>query len=144
MQTARSIAKESDRDFIWSAYSSAYQEVVERQFGVWGIRLQKSAFGEKWRQDGFEIMASNGIYSGGLWITSEEGFIQLRDIFLAPEYQGQGIGTQVVREELKKARAANMPLRLRVLKQSYAIALYERLGFTRCGETPTQYWMEAS
>ncbi|MCP1314600.1 MULTISPECIES: GNAT family N-acetyltransferase [unclassified Halomonas] len=117
--------------------------MVERQFGVWDDKLQKPAFDEKWRQGDFEILALNGTYVGAVWITKEEGFIQLRDIFLVPEYQGQGIGTQVVREELKKARAANMPLRLRVLKQSHAIALYERLGFTRCGETPTQYWMEA-
>ncbi|WP_018917446.1 GNAT family N-acetyltransferase [Vreelandella zhanjiangensis] len=143
MQIARLIAEESDRDFIWSAYSSAYQKVVERQFGAWEVKPQKLAFDEKWHQGGFEIIALNGTYVGAVWITNEEGFIQLRDIFLAPEYQGQGIGTQVVREELEKARAAGMPLRLRVLKQSHAIALYERLGFTRCGETATQYWMEA-
>lgn len=143
MQIARLIAEESDRDFIWSAYSSAYQKVVERQFGVWEGRLQKSAFDEKWHQGGFEIIALNGNCVGAVWVTNEGDFFQLRDIFLAPEYQGQGIGTQVVREELEKARAANMPVRLRVLKQSRAIALYERLGFTRCGETSTQYWMEA-
>ncbi|MFG6667534.1 GNAT family N-acetyltransferase [Halomonas sp. HNIBRBA4712] len=67
----------------------------------------------------------------------------LRENFRSGTYQGQGIGPHVVREELEKARAVGMPLRLHVLKQSRAIALYERLGFTRCGETPTQYWMAA-
>ncbi|WP_447555987.1 GNAT family N-acetyltransferase [Vreelandella sp. EE22] len=143
MQIARLIAVESDHDFIWSAYSSAYKDVVERQFGVWEGRLQKSAFDEKWHQGGFEVVALNGTYVGAVWITNEGKFFQLRDIFLAPEYQGQGIGSQVVQQALDKAHAAGMPLRLRVLKQSQAIALYERLGFTRCGETQTQYWMEA-
>ncbi|RUR49411.1 GNAT family N-acetyltransferase [Vreelandella populi] len=143
MQIARLIAEESDRDFIWSAYSSAYKGVVERQFGVWEGKREKSAFDKKWHLGGFEVLALNDSYVGAIWVTNEGDFFQLRDIFLAPEYQGQGIGTQVVREELEKARAANMPVRLRVLKQSHAIALYERLGFTGCGETPTQYWMEA-
>lgn len=56
----------------------------------------------------------------------------------------RGVGSHVVRQELEKARELGVPLRLRVLKQSQAIALYERLGFTRCGETLTQYWMEAN
>lgn len=143
MHIVRLIAAESDRDFIWSAYSSAYQKVVERQFGAWEIKLQKSAFDEKWRQGGFEVLQLNGACVGAVWVTNEKGFFQLRDIFLAPEYQGRGIGSQIVRQELGKAKAAGLPLRLRVLKQSHAIAVYERLGFTRCGETATQYWMEA-
>lgn len=143
MPIARLIAAESDRDFIWSAYESAYQKVVERQFGAWEVKLQKSAFDEKWRQGGFEVLKLNGRCLGAVWVTNEESFLQLRDLFLLPEYQGRGVGSHVVRQELEKARALGVPLRLRVLKQSQAIALYERLGFTRCSETPTQYWMEA-
>ena len=143
MHIARMIAVEGDYDFIWSAYSSAYQEVVERQFGAWESKLQKSTFDEKWRQGGFEVLHLNDTCVGAVWVTNEGKFLQLREIFLAPEYQRRGIGAQIVRQELEKARAAGMPLRLRVLKQSHAIALYERLGFTRCGETLTQYWMEA-
>ncbi|WP_185859197.1 GNAT family N-acetyltransferase [Vreelandella populi] len=143
MQIARLIAVESDLDFVWSAYSNAYQEVVECQFGAWEGKLQRSAFDEKWHQGGFEVLQLNGTSVGAVWVTNEGAFLQLREIFLAPENQGRGIGSQVVRQELEKAQAVGMSLRLRVLKQSRAIALYERLGFTRCGETQDQYWMEA-
>ncbi|RUR30683.1 GNAT family N-acetyltransferase [Vreelandella nanhaiensis] len=143
MHIARMIAVEGDYDFIWGAYSSAYQKVVERQFGAWESKLQKSAFDEKWRQGGFEVLQLNGTCVGAVWVTNEGKFLQLREIFLAPQYQRRGIGAQIVRQELEAARAAGMSLRLRVLKQSHAIALYERLGFARCGETSTHYWMEA-
>ena len=76
------------------------------------------------------------------WTTSEAGYVRLRDLFLTPEYQGRGIGSRLVNEELAKARRLGKPLRLRVLKDNRARALYRRLGFTDCGETKTQYWME--
>ncbi|SJN14963.1 Acetyltransferase, GNAT family [Halomonas citrativorans] len=144
MHIARLKAAQSDRDFIWSAYESAYQNVVEHQFGAWEIKLQKSAFDEKWRQGGFEVLELNGRCVGAVWATNEGGFLQLRDLFLLAKYQGRGVGSHVVLQELEKARALGVPLRLRVLKQSQAIALYERLGFTICGETLTQYWMEVN
>ncbi|MBZ5488959.1 GNAT family N-acetyltransferase [Halomonas aquamarina] len=97
MQIARLIAVESDHDFIWSAFSNAYQEVVECQFDAWEGKLQKSVFDEKWHQGGFEVLQLNGTSVGAVWVTSEGGFLQLREIFLAPEYQRRGIGSQVVR-----------------------------------------------
>ncbi|MGO2246374.1 MULTISPECIES: GNAT family N-acetyltransferase [Halomonas] len=144
MHIARLKAAQSDRDFIWRAYESAYQNVVERQFGTWEAELQMPAFDEKWRQGGFEVLELNGRCVGAVWVTNEVEFLQLRDLFLLAEYQGRGVGAHIVRQELEKARVLGVPLRLRVLKQSQAIALYERLGFTICGETSTQYWMEAN
>jgi len=143
MKLARRPAVESDRDFVWSAYSRAYREVVTRQFGAWHDGHQKPGFDEKWDRSGFEILEVDGTPAGAVWTTDERTFLQLREIFLVPTWQGKGIGTRVVRQELGKARSAGKPLRLRVLKESRALALYARLGFGICGETETQYWMEA-
>lgn len=144
MPLDRRTAQERDRDFIWRIYSNAYRIVVTHQLGEWDDALQKSAFSEKWGRGGFEIVSLNATPVGAVWVTSEKTFIQLRDLFLAPEYQGQGIGSCIVRQELDRARAVGKSLKLRVLKQSGAIRFYERLGFERCGETQTQYWMTSN
>jgi ribosomal protein S18 acetylase RimI-like enzyme len=68
----------------------------------------------------------------------------LREVFLVPAEQGQGIGSKLVLQEIAGARRLGKPLRLRVLRQNRARALYERLGFSVCGETETQYWMEVT
>ncbi|MBE0465196.1 MAG: GNAT family N-acetyltransferase [Halomonadaceae bacterium] len=136
-------ARKDDGAVVWHIYRSAYREVVERQFGVWEDKLQKSAFDEKWCQGGFEVLTLNGETIGAVWITWEENLIQLREVFLAPDHQGQRVGFQVLSEILAKARYEGLMLRLRVLKQSRAVRFYERLGFKHCGETVTQYWMEA-
>lgn len=80
------------------------------------------AFDEKWRQGGFEVLELNGRCVGAVWVTNEVEFLQLRDLFLLAKYQGRGVGSYVVRQELEKARELGVPLRLRVLKKSLAIA----------------------
>lgn len=143
MTPARRSAAESDRGFVWDAYSRAYRDIATRQFGAWQDEQQKPGFDRKWDQGGFEILEVDGTPVGAVWTTDERTFLQLREIFLVPDRQGKGIGSRVIREEREKARRAGKPLRLRVLKESRARALYARLGFEICGETETQYWMEA-
>ncbi len=53
------------------------------------------------------------------------------------------IGSQLIKQELSKARGLGKPLRLRVLRESRAIALYERRGLVMCAETDTHTWMES-
>ena len=143
LQLTRRPAADSDRAFVWHAYAEAYREVATRQFDKWEDGLQEAYFEEKWACNGFEIIEVDGVPEGAIWTTDEGAFLQVREVFLLPERRGQGIGSRLVRHELATARRAGKPLRLRVVKISRAVALYERLGFTVCGETDTQYWMEA-
>jgi len=143
MDVARRPAGPSDRDFAWTAYSRAYRDLVIRQFGEWKEGPQETAFDEKWDEGGFEIVEADGDPVGAIWTTDEGEFLQLREVFLLPDRQGNGIGSRLVREELATARRCGKPLRLRVTKGNRARELYERLGFRVCGETETQHWMEA-
>ncbi len=52
--------------------------------------------------------------------------IQLWRIFILPEYQRRGIGSQLIERLLAEARSARLPLRLRVLRVNPAFKLYER------------------
>ncbi|MEU4076595.1 GNAT family N-acetyltransferase [Streptomyces venezuelae] len=69
-----------------------------------------------------------------------EGF-WLEHFYLAPDTQGRGFGTAVLRELLDRADAAGLPVRLQSLRGSAAVRLYEREGFTVETETPHDLWM---
>ena len=68
--------------------------------------------------------------------------VRLDRVFLLPECQNRGIGTRLVRDVLAEARAAGLPVRLRVFRVNPARRLYERLGFVATGETDTHALME--
>lgn len=70
--------------------------------------------------------------------------IQLWRIFILPEYQRRGIGSELIERLLIEARGAALPLRLRVLRVNPAFKLYERMGFKVVQTTPERYFMEHS
>ena len=143
MGLLRRLATEADKPFVCEANVRAYEDVVTRQFGKWDAKLQESNFDDKWRRAAFEVVELAGERIGAIWTTDEGDYLWLREVFLLPDQQEQGIGTQLVKQEMAKARRLEKPLRLRVLRESRARALYTRLGFCVCAETETQFWMEA-
>ncbi|MFI8521393.1 GNAT family N-acetyltransferase [Streptomyces sp. NPDC085481] len=60
----------------------------------------------------------------------------LEHFYLAPEAQGQGLGTAVLRALLDRADAEGVPVRLTVVQGSAARRLYERAGFRLESEDP--------
>ncbi|UDM03791.1 GNAT family N-acetyltransferase [Streptomyces longhuiensis] len=70
--------------------------------------------------------------SGGQWI---------EHFYLAPEHQGRGLGTAVLRALLDRADAAGETVRLDVIQGSAARRLYERHGFTVESEDPIDVFM---
>ena len=66
----------------------------------------------------------------------------LRQIQIAPDFQGQGIGALVLSDILEKARKQPADIVLNVLKVNPAKRLYERLGFEVVAESDHAYKME--
>ena len=60
-------------------------------------------------------------------------------IFRDPEYQGKGIGTQVLKDIMRVHK--DQTLHIQYFKQNPVGKLYERLGFTINGETEFHYQM---
>jgi GNAT superfamily N-acetyltransferase len=142
-ELTRRAATESDKPFLWEANRQAYRDVVVRQWGHWDDESQERDFNEKWESADFELVELAGEPVGAIWTTDEGEFLRLREVFLLPEHQGKGIGTQLVKQELARARRESKPLRLRVLRENRARVLYERLGFTVSSDAQETRWMEA-
>ncbi|WP_069765843.1 GNAT family N-acetyltransferase [Streptomyces sp. LUP47B] len=65
----------------------------------------------------------------------------LEHFFIAPELQGHGLGSAVLRSLLARTDADGEPVRLNVLQGSAARRLYERHGFTVESEDAVDVFM---
>jgi len=132
----------SDEAFMRKLHKAAYHDVVVRQFGCWDDEVQYSFFTEKWCPEKFEIIEFDGKAIGCISVSSESDKIFIFEIQLLPEFQGRGIGTELVCAEIRTARSQQKPVHLQVLrKNERARAFYERLGFVVSGTTVTHFEM---
>ncbi|MFI2778162.1 GNAT family N-acetyltransferase [Streptomyces sp. ALB3] len=76
------------------------------------------------------VEAEDGTLAGCVAVRPSEDAWWLEHFYLAPEYQGGGIGTAVLTALLARADAEGATVRLDVLRGSAARRLYERHGFT--------------
>jgi ribosomal protein S18 acetylase RimI-like enzyme len=96
-----------------------------------------------WKEEGQHNVVARGIDSGAVHLVLVEqeavGWVQINElpdavelgqIYLRREWQGRGLGTELVRAVKRRARAAGKPAKLSVMRNNpRAQALYERLGF---------------
>ena len=69
----------------------------------------------------------------------EDGNYEIGNICIIPEYQGKGIGTQVLKDIMRLHK--NQDLHIQYFKQNPVGSLYERLGFMPSEETEFHYKM---
>ena len=141
MLLERRPATASDTEFARMSHHEAYRDVVSRQFGAWDEALQDRLFEEKWIPDQFEIVLCDGNPCGFLLVEDRPDHIYISEIVIALQFQGRGIGSRLLNEEMQRGRETKSPLRLQVLRENRAIELYRRLGFKECGTTETHTHM---
>jgi GNAT superfamily N-acetyltransferase len=132
----------SDRAFLYALLRSSLGPHIEATYGTWDEIWQRRHFLQNSDPRKHEILDLDGEAVGCLLLQEEPECLQLHRIFLLPEYQNRGIGTQVIHELISEASSRSKPLRLRVFRISPAVRLYERLGFRHVGETQTHFLME--
>ena len=142
MNLLRRPATNSERSFVQKASHEAYRSVVTQQFGEWKVDFQEQLFAEKWQRAAFEIVLLDETPVGAIWVTDEEDHRMLHEVFLLCVYQGRGMGTQLMQQEVDIASRDQKPLRLRGLHQNRARELYLRLGFVDYDKTDTHFLME--
>ena len=136
-------AGEQDKSFLRTLNREVYEPVVVKQFGTWNDAFQDRVFEEKWAVQNYQIVEHAGQRVGAIWVTKEPDHLWLREIQISPPYQNRGIGTKLLMKVMNEAAQSDLPLRLRVLIENRAKALYERHGFRDIGMFGnTHYWME--
>lgn len=135
-------ATSSDEDFARAAEYTAYHDVIVRQFGSWDQDLNEKHWKANWNPARYEVILSKGQRTGYIVVEKHPDHLFISEIVVIPEYQNQGIGSQILNEELDRARSAGLPVRLQFLKENRAVTLYLRLGFKKYSETETHTLMQ--
>ena len=135
-------AASDDLEFLFSLLRVALGPYVVQTFGPWDDAEQRARFFAATDPAMHRIVEQDGRPVGCLAVRRLPDEVRLNRVLLLPEVQSRGIGTQLVREVLAQARAAGLPVRLRVFRVNPARRLYERLGFVVTAETDTHFLME--
>lgn len=134
--------KETDKDFCRRVHHTALHDVVVRQFGQWDDALQDEFFEKSWNSLTRQIIEIEGTPAGTFSCVIHPDHLAIEQIYLLPQFQRQGIGTELLMQQLDKAHQLKLPARLNVLFENRARELYERLGFKITGKTEIFYHME--
>jgi ribosomal protein S18 acetylase RimI-like enzyme len=127
---------------MWDLHKQTFRSYVEATWG-WDEEWQTKYFRETRDLSRYEILVNNGRDVGCLGIRHEDKLLFLEYVAILPEYQNQGLGSEVVRGVLRSAAERGVPVGLSVLKANPARKLYERMGFQIIGSDEFRYYMEA-
>lgn len=133
-----------DADFLYRVHRAAMQTHVMQTWGQWDEAWQSQYFHEHFNPTTCQIILFQEQDIGVLCTERRATDIFLSTIELLPAYQGQGIGTELIRALMDEAHQKGVPLTLQVLRVNPARKLYERLGFVVTGVTATHYLMSAA
>ncbi len=134
-------ATPADGHFVYEVKKSALGPYIEQVFG-WNEEQQQGFYAEEYDMEATQVVLQDGQPIG--WVAShlEEQNQIIDHVYLLPEYQGKGIGNQVLAMVLVEADIHGYSSKLDVLKVNRARRLYERSGFVITGSNEHFYHME--
>jgi ribosomal protein S18 acetylase RimI-like enzyme len=134
-------ATDNDYEFLYQLHLATIKPAVEATWG-WDEIFQQERFRSHWDPTQRQIIQVNGIDIGTITLQQRETTVFLALIEVAPDYQGQGIGTALIREVISEAHQRGLTVELQVLKANVpARQLYERIGFRITEEQAERYVM---
>ena len=135
-------ATPEDVEFAYRVSRETMRGHALATFGTWNQEEVRQRCSKN-IADGFtRIIELDDVQIGIYVVERAPDHVQLLQIFILADYQRRGIGSHLIENLLAEARAASLPLRLRVLRVNPAFDLYRRLGFNVVQETPERYFME--
>jgi ribosomal protein S18 acetylase RimI-like enzyme len=136
-------AEQADFDWAYELHKAALGEYVERTWG-WEEEAQRTMFADAFSRQPRQVIEVDGRAVGVLVVDERSGELYLGLIELLPAWQGRGLGTDILRCLLRRARETQRPLTLHVLRANpRAVALYEREGLRVVLSEPVRLLMRS-
>lgn len=141
----------ADMEFLYRVYASTREEELsvvdwaEEQktlFLKMQFEAQHQHYQKYFPDTAFDIITTNRIPVGRLYLDRRVDEIRIVDIALLAEYRGQGIGTTLLMDILTEGQNAGLPVRIHVERNNPALSLYHRLGFKEIEEQGVYWLME--
>jgi ribosomal protein S18 acetylase RimI-like enzyme len=121
-------ATPDDREFLYDLHCASLKDYIIETWG-WDETWQRRHFDEHFAPKRRQIIRLKSREIGAIGVSERDADILIDYIALYPEYQRQGIGTDLIKGIIHQGVVARKPVRLRVLRTNPAVRLYERLGF---------------
>lgn len=121
----------ADDEFLYDLHRRALGDVIEATWGPWDDDVQRE-FHRKWFvPETVEIVLVGDRPAGMVQAAMTDATtFYISRIEIAPDVQGGGVGTTLLRGLLERARSSGAnAVELHVLQLNRARELYERLGF---------------
>jgi ribosomal protein S18 acetylase RimI-like enzyme len=143
--------RENDDAFLLKVYASTRADEMtlvpwsaeqKDAFVRMQFNAQRQSYLQQFPEAKYDIILRGDEPIGRLIVNRAEDAILLMDIALLPEYRGAGIGTVLIRDLQTEAAQVGKPLRIHVETFNPALRLYERLEFSKIGESGIYYEME--
>lgn len=132
----------ADNEVAYQIKRSALKEYVEKVWG-WTESFQETHYKKHFSPVDMTIIEVDGKPVGLLRKKEREGCIFLYDLYLMPAFQGQEIGTNLIKEMQHESKQQGKPLVLEVLKVNRrAIAFYQKNGFKKVKKKTEKWVME--
>nr|WP_114764385.1 GNAT family N-acetyltransferase [Vibrio rhodolitus] len=134
-------ALESDFEFLFELKKAAEKGPIEQVFG-WDENVQWQMHQEEWDEAKPSIITHNGQAIGSYLVQQNSDDIYFGRFFILPQYQGQGIGSAIMREIITLSQRMRLPIRLLYLQGNRVGELYCRHGFEVTSETEQFVYMQ--
>ncbi|SDY46836.1 Acetyltransferase (GNAT) family protein [Proteiniborus ethanoligenes] len=132
-----------DYDFIYGVKKRTLRSHIEKIWG-WDEEYQKKDFSENFIPSRNNIILVNDINIGVLEVAEEDKIIHITELEILPEFQGKGIGSEVIKDILKDGKEKGKKVKIGCFKiNEGAKSLYLRLGFKILDETETHFIFES-
>lgn len=127
-----------DEEFLYRAYAATRSEEMavlgwpaaqQEMFLRTQFRIRRQSYATAYAEAMPAILLVREEPAGTATVWRGPAEFRLVDIAFLPEYRNRGLGTLWISGLIAEAKAANVPLRLSVLRGNPAIRLYQRLGF---------------
>ena len=138
------LANLADIEFAYEVLCKTIRPYAEQTFGIWQEAQVRITLANNISADVTKIIMTGAKAAGILTVQELESHVQLDQLFVLPQYQRNGIGTELVRDVLQRAKQLGVPVRLRVLRVNPAKRLYDRLGFFVTSEEPQRFYMQSA
>lgn len=121
-------AEDSDYEFLFELKKSAEHEPIKAVFG-WDETVQREIHRNEWDEEKPVIIEVDGVSVGSYLVQEHSDHLYFGRFFLLPDYQGRGIGSQVLKAAITFADEKSLPIKLCYLQGNRVGQLYKRMGF---------------
>lgn len=138
------VAQPSEVSFAYDVREKAMRAYEEATWGRWDSIRARKQIEDDIAARSLSIIEIDLQSAGVMRVDEHPTHFHIDQLFLLPEYQSRGVGTQLVEDIVKMARLRNLPVNLWVLKVNPARRLYERLGFEVLEQTHASLYLHSA